>query len=219
MKELIEEGALGDIYHVYISFRVQRSIPGLGGAFTDKSIAGGGVLIDWGVHFLDIVMYCCGDPVAKTVSSECFSKLCKNIPEYTFVNMWAGPPKLDGVCDVEEAVVGLVRTDGPVISFNGAWAQNIGDSERYIDFMGDKGGMRFYYDERGFVYYSTKNGMLTKTEYKYKQNDMFQNEIDAFIKSIQTGEELPSSIDVNILTSELMDAIYRSAEEHREVVL
>ena len=38
------------------------SIPGLGGAFTTKAIAGGGVLIDWGVHFLDIVMYCCGDP-------------------------------------------------------------------------------------------------------------------------------------------------------------
>ena len=58
IKELIDQGRLGEVYSVYISFRSHRSIPGLGGAFTTKEIAGGGVLIDWGVHFLDIVMYC-----------------------------------------------------------------------------------------------------------------------------------------------------------------
>ena len=58
MKELIEEGELGEIMQVYVSFRSHRSIPGLGGAFTTKAIAGGGVMIDWGIHFLDIVMYC-----------------------------------------------------------------------------------------------------------------------------------------------------------------
>ena len=70
IKEFIDKGKLGEVYSVYISFRSYRSIPGLGGAFTTNAIAGGGVLIDWGVHFLDIVMYCCGDPKAKTVSAE-----------------------------------------------------------------------------------------------------------------------------------------------------
>ena len=46
IKELIDKGELGEIYHVYVSFRAERSIPGLGGAFTTKAIAGGGVLID-----------------------------------------------------------------------------------------------------------------------------------------------------------------------------
>ena len=62
IKRYIDSGKLGDVFHVYVSFRACRSIPGLGGAFTTKAIAGGGVLIDWGVHYLDIVMYCCGDP-------------------------------------------------------------------------------------------------------------------------------------------------------------
>ena len=61
IKKYIDDGKLGDVYHVYASFRAHRSIPGLGGAFTTKEIAGGGALIDWGVHYLDIVMYCCGD--------------------------------------------------------------------------------------------------------------------------------------------------------------
>ncbi|HPU58796.1 MAG TPA: gfo/Idh/MocA family oxidoreductase, partial [Candidatus Avimonas sp.] len=111
---------------VYVSFRSHRSIPGLGGAFTTKEIAGGGALIDWGVHFLDIVMYCCGDPKPLTVTGEAFCKLGKNIPEYAFKDMWAGPPKYDGIYDVDDSVTGMIRTEGPVITFNGAWAQNIG---------------------------------------------------------------------------------------------
>ena len=62
IKEYIDQGRLGNIHHVYVSFRAHRSIPGLGGDFTNKAVSGGGVLIDWGVHYLDIVMYCCGDP-------------------------------------------------------------------------------------------------------------------------------------------------------------
>ena len=58
IKKLIDDGELGTIHQVYVSFRSYRSIPGLGGDFTTKAVAGGGVLIDWGVHFLDIVMYC-----------------------------------------------------------------------------------------------------------------------------------------------------------------
>lgn len=30
MKQMIEDGELGELYHVYVSFRAHRSIPGLG---------------------------------------------------------------------------------------------------------------------------------------------------------------------------------------------
>jgi predicted dehydrogenase len=218
IKEMIEDGELGDIHHVYISFRSHRSIPGLGGSFTTKSISGGGVLIDWGVHFLDIVMYCCGDPKPTTVSSEIFEKLGKDIKNYTYVNMWAGPPKIDGIYDVEDSVTGMIRTEGPTITFNGAWAQNIGNDEMFIDFMGDKAGIRLTYGG-AFVKYSTKNGMLTETHYKIPQSNMFQNEIDSFINCIEENKKLPSNIDTNIITSRIMDAIYQSAKKHQEVVL
>ena len=45
IKTYIDEGQLGTVHHVYVSFRQHRSIPGLGGAFTTKEIAGGGVLL------------------------------------------------------------------------------------------------------------------------------------------------------------------------------
>ena len=79
IKEIIDAGELGEVYQVYVSFRSHRSIPGLGGDFTNKAVAGGGVTIDWGVHFFDIVMYCCGDPTVKTVSAVSVIR-CPNIP-------------------------------------------------------------------------------------------------------------------------------------------
>ena len=45
IREYIQDGRLGEVYHVYLSFRAFRSIPGLGGAFTTKEIAGGGSLM------------------------------------------------------------------------------------------------------------------------------------------------------------------------------
>lgn len=216
IKEFIDKGKLGEVYSVYISFRSYRSIPGLGGAFTTNAIAGGGVLIDWGVHFLDIVMYCCGDPKAKTVSAEKFSRLGRNIGSYVYTDMWAGPPVKDGTYDVEEGITGLIRSEGPVITFNGAWAQNIGENEMFIDFIGDKAGIRLTYGG-DFVFYGTENGMLTKTEYSSKSSQMFENEINAFIECIKSGERLPSHIDTNIITAKLIDAIYRSADLHKEV--
>jgi len=218
IRDIIQSGELGEVYSVYISFRAHRSIPGLGGAFTTKADAGGGVLIDWGVHYFDIVMYCCGDPEPTTASGEAFCKLGSPIGDYVFESMWAGPPTPGGTYDVDDSIVGIVRTKGPVISFNGAWAQNIGEPEPFIDFMGTKAGIRLQYGGN-FVKYSTENGSLTKTEYRYTPENAGQNEIDSFINCIKTGDRNPADIDTNIITAKVLDAIYRSSETHREVIL
>lgn len=217
IKKYIDSGKLGEVFHVYVSFRSHRSIPGLGGAFTTKEIAGGGALIDWGVHFLDIVMYCCGDPKPLTVTGEAFCKLGKNIPEYAFKDMWAGPPKYDGIYDVDDSVTGMIRTEGPVITFNGAWAQNIGKTEMFIDFMGDKAGIRLTYGA-DFEVFTAENGALVSYKPDFNMTNHFENEINGFIRSIQTGEKLPSDIDTVIITQKIMQAIYDSAETHREIV-
>ena len=217
IKKIIASGELGNIHHVYVSFRAPRSIPGLGGDFTTKAVAGGGVLIDWGVHYLDIVMYCCGDPTPLTVSGETFSKLGTAMEDYVYTDMWAGPPKYDGTFDVEDSVTAMVRTDGPVITLNGAWAQNIFEREPFIDFMGDKGGIRLQYGDT-FKMYTAKNGTMLESTPTYQTRNMFQTEIDSFLRCIDSGEKLPSHIDTVIITAKLMQGIYDSAESPREVV-
>ena len=217
IKKYIDSGKLGEVYHVYVSFRAHRSIPGLGGAFTTKVISGGGVLVDWGVHYLDIVMYCCGDPKPLTVSGETFTKLGVDIKNYAFEGMWAGPPKYDGIYDVDDSVAGIIRTEKPVITINGAWAQNIGENETFIDFMGDKAGIRLQYGS-DFRVFTSEFGSLIEYKPKFKENDMFRNEIDSFLRCIKTGEKLPSHIDNVAITAKMMQAIYDSAASHREIV-
>lgn len=220
LKKIVDDGVLGDIFHVYVSFRAFRSIPGLGGDFTTKAVAGGGALIDWGVHFLDIVMFCCGDPKPLTVTGEAFCKLGKNIPEYVFPGaMWAGPPKLDGIYDVEDSVTALIRTKGPTITVNGAWAQNIDKEEMYIDFMGDKGGARIDYYTKKFTVYTTKDGKIFEYSPEFEANNHFESEINEFIDCITSGKKLPSHIDTNIITARMMQAIYDSSDLHKEIAL
>ena len=125
---------------------------------------------------------------------------------------------VNGTYDVDDSVVGLIRTEGPVITINGAWAQNIGVSETYIDFMGTKGGIRLQYGG-DFVIYTTENGALVEKKPMYRKGNMFLKEITAFVNDVTTREPLPSRIDVNIKTSQIMQAIYDSAEQHKEVTI
>ena len=214
--DMIQAGELGEVYHVYCSFRAHRAIPGLGGAFTRKALSGGGALIDWGVHYFDLINYCIGEAGVQTVSACAYSKLGNPIPDYVCKTMWGGPRQEDGVYDVEDFVSGLIRTEGPSISFNGAWAQNIGEDARFIEFLGTKGGVKLQY-QGGFTFYTTHNGMLARTDYDFVAENMYSAEIRDFLECIPGGVRNRASIDHAVLTSELMDMIYQSAEEGGEI--
>ncbi|OAK67097.1 Gfo/Idh/MocA family protein [Lederbergia galactosidilytica] len=218
IKEMIDNGDLGNVYHVYCSFRAHRSIPGLGGPFTTKSKSGGGVLIDWGVHYLDLIFYSLNQPKILTVSGTTHSELAKNMKDYTYINMWAGPPDYTGTYDVDDFVTGLIRTSGPTISLNGAWAQNIGEPATFVEFLGDKAGVKWQYGGN-FTVYSAKDGVLYETIPAYAQKDMFYEEIDGFIQSVMSDMKSRSNIDNVLVTSEVMEAIYTSSEQGSEVTL
>lgn len=220
IKELIEEGVLGEVYHVYASFRAYRSIPGLGGDFTTKAASGGGSLIDWGVHYIDLIMYCCGDPTPITASGEAFCKLGADMKNYVYQKMWAseGADIENGTYDVDDSVTGIVRTSGPVLSFTGAWAQNINHDDTFIDFMGDKGGVRLQYGDN-FELFTVKNGMLMTTVPSFKSNGIHRDEVLDFVECVKRGERNRNDIKNAVLTSKIMDGIYASSEAHREVII
>lgn len=219
IKELIETGELGDLYHIYCSFRSHRSIPGLGGPFTMKEKSGGGVLIDWGVHFLDLIFYILGEETkALTVSGSTYGALGSQMKDYAYTSMWAGPPILDGTFNVEDFITGLIRTNGPTINLNGAWAQNIGERAMFIEFLGTKAGIKLTYGG-DFTIYSSKNGMLYETSATFVQEDMFAAEVKAFLESIISMEKNRANIDHTLITTQVMDALYESSTRGKEVNL
>ena len=215
LEEMNREGKFGNIYHVYCSFRDFRSIPGLGGDFTNKAVAGGGVLIDWGVHFLDLILYILGGAKLQTLTCDAYSEMAKDMKAYKCRSMWARETENpDGVNDVEDFISGHIRTDKATISFNGAWAQNLDQRDMYIDFLGDKGGARLDYGKQ-FIYCNGET--LESTETDHHIPGMYRLEDIAFLESTVSGVKNRNHIDNVLESAKLLDALYRSAEQKREL--
>lgn len=206
------EGKFGNIYHVYCSFRSHRSIPGLGGAFTDKAQSGGGVLIDWGIHYLDLILYILGGAKVGDLLCNSYCEMAKDMKSYKYNDMWAEDTKdiENGTNDVDDFITGFVRTDKASISFNGAWAQNIAKQDTFIDFCGDKAGARLTYGGK-FEFYD--GATLETIAPEYDIPNMYLGEDKAFLEDIYTGKKNRNHIS-NILESmKLLDKLYKSAEK------
>lgn len=218
LADMVKDGRFGDIYHVYCSFRSFRSIPGLGGAFTTKAKSGGGVLIDWGVHFLDLVLYVLGGAKLKTVTCDTYCEMAKDMKSYKHKGMWAEDTAdiENGVNDVDDFITGHIRTDKASISFNGAWAQNIDENEMFIDFLGDKAGARLKYGGKFELYDGTT---LEKIAPEYDIPNMYLEENKAFIESIETGIKNKNNIENILESAKLLDCLYQSAERKEEIKL
>ncbi len=218
LHDYLKEGKFGKLYHVYCSFRAFRSIPGLGGAFTTKEQSGGGVLIDWGVHFLDLILYILDGAKLIDVTCDAYCEMAKDMKAYKYTSMWAEDTAdiENGVNDVDDFISGYIRTDKASISFNGAWAQNVGIGEMYIDFLGDKGGARLIYGDH-FTFWSADT--LESVTPEYDIPNKYTLEDKDFLASIDSGVKNKNNIDNILESAKLLDYLYQSAEKKGEIKL
>lgn len=74
LREAVLSGTFGEIYFTTAQALRRCGVPGWG-VFTNKSLQGGGPLIDIGIHMLDAAMYVLGFPQVKRVTAHSFQKL------------------------------------------------------------------------------------------------------------------------------------------------
>ena len=216
IKGIVSRGEIGNVYQVNVMFKSFRSIPRLGGWFTDKARSGGGVMIDWGVHFIDLVLFILGGPAVKAVSGKGFGVLARNPKNYRYLDMWAGPPIGGGICDVEEYASGIIRTDGACVAFQGPWAQNINEKAMYVDFLGSLGGIRLDYGAV-FTVYGQAEDYLFETRPMARDSDFFVNEFRGFTEAVLNGTPSRADIAEVLPVQKVLDIFYASSREDREM--
>jgi predicted dehydrogenase len=142
--------------------------------------------------------------------------MAKDMKSYKYKGMWAEDTAdiENGTNDVDDFITGHIRTDKASISFNGAWAQNLDRDEMFIDFLGDKKGARLDYCSLFDLY---DGQTLETTRESYDIPDFYQKEDEAFIESIKTGVKDKNHIDYVLESAKLLDYLYKSAEQKKEI--
>lgn len=211
LKQQVDAGVIGNIYFGRTVWHRRRGIPGFGGWFCDKALAGGGPLIDLGVHRLDLALWLMGypEPVAVSGSAHCViahEKAVKAKKPYT----------------VEDLAAGIVKfANGATLMIEASWALNIHDEEEMITTLcGTKGGLtqknvagqyRFiaelYTEEGGNLYTKTLDRAVTPAPSAYRE----------FIDSIVEGRDPIATGEHGVKVMRILDGIYKSAETGKEV--
>ena len=89
LRDYVEAGHFGDIYHMRAVMVRRRGIPGMGRWFTTKAVSGGGPMIDLGVHWFDMAMFLSGLWQPTRVSAQVYAKFGPAMRDYRYVGMWA----------------------------------------------------------------------------------------------------------------------------------
>jgi len=223
LRDAVERGEFGRVYYSKAWWMRRSGIPGLGTWFTSKEAAGGGPLIDLGVHVLDMILYILGNPKVTSVSANTYAEI--------------GPTGRGGwslrrqkVTDtnpyeVEDLATAFLRLeDGGTLLLEAAWAS--------FTEMNDDFGVQLYGSEKG-ARMNSHNYALTETL------DVFQGFgdttmdakprlvareghaqiIENFVSAILDGTPLSPDGQEGLDRVRLIDAIYRSAELGREIVI
>jgi predicted dehydrogenase len=213
LTEYARQGQFGDLTHVDANYLRRRGIPGRGSWFTSKDVAGGGALVDIGVHAIDLALHFLDFPEVVEVSSVTRQTFGTD-DEYAWIHMW-GEDTGPGDFDVEDSATAFLRcADGTTVSLDVAWATNREENETYhLD--GTDGGARLDRSSGDLTLYEASRvggNHLSDTDVETRASDPHRDEQRAFVEAIRTGEHPGrNTVEQGLAVQRVVDAIYRSA--------
>ncbi len=204
LKEHVEAGRLGRIVRTK-SYGVHARW-GPGGWFTEKKLAGGGALIDMGIHALDTTRFLIGDPRPLRV----FACIGTYFGEY----------------DVDDTGVIIVEWDNGVVSYveSGWWQPYMDGPEAATRLYGTKGyGSVFptfldVFDRHTGRTEHVESG-LPFPRAEHCAQEMYDRQMAYFIDCIRQGRQPVPGGQEGWINMRIVDAAYESARTHRVVTL
>ena len=218
-RDFVEAGNVGDVYFAKASYLRRNGCPG--GWFADKSRSGGGPLIDLGVHVIDLVRYLMGCPKPVSVYGATYDAMGKRENLKDRVE-YVSSSKSQFNHDVEDFATALIRFDnGAVLNVEASFNLHIGTRNRNsIEMYGTKGGIALSPE---FELYTEINNYLANVSLAKPTalsfDGLFENEINYYVDSILNDRDLSSIAEDGCTLMKILDAVYLSAKEGREVLI
>jgi predicted dehydrogenase len=211
LKHQVESGALGDIYFGRSVWHRLRGFPGFGSWFTDKELAGGGPLIDLGVHRLDLALWLMGYPEPVAVSGSTYDFLAQEEARKTGKKY-----------TVEDLGCGLVKfANGATLILEASWALNIDEPEHMLTTLyGTKGSLVQRNIKGGYEFIAELNTEEDGNFFTKKLNRRTQPSPSAyheFVNSILEKRPPAATGAEGVKVMKILEGIYKSAETGKEV--
>jgi predicted dehydrogenase len=211
-KQAILDGEVGDPLVTRVQALRRRKVPGWG-VFTNKELQGGGSLIDYGCHLLDLALWLLRNPEPVEVVGKAYNRLSK-IPNQ--VNEWGS---FDSESfEVDDHVTSYITFDNGVsLLFECSWAANIKEDTEHVSISGVNGGVNVF----PFELYQAKNGMLTNTKAHslIGEDNPGMSQANNFIDACLGEAELVVKPEEALKVTRIIEAIYKSSQSGEKVQL
>jgi predicted dehydrogenase len=222
LKQSIDDGELGEIYYAKASWMRRAGIPGVGSWFVNKQLAGGGPLIDLGVHVLDLALYLMGEPSALTVSASTYQELGSRGIGFNRHAQKHGSEHLYEVEDLASAFMRL--SNGATLLLEASWATHSSAQDDYgIILYGTRGGaeirVRNYTTENTLTIYTERAGTPVDLHPHTRGGEFHAAVTRQFIKQIQSGAWSGMDGSEGLRRARIIEACYTSAARKQEIVL
>lgn len=217
LKKFIDAGDLGEIYYAKAS--LLRRLGNPGGWFADRARSGGGPLIDIGVHAIDLCWYLMGKPKVKSVSGNTYHKLGNrsNIQNYDFYQAADYDAAHNTVEDMANALIRF--ENGASLMVDVSFALHAKENSALINIYGDKGGAEI---EPVLSIVTERHDTIINIDPQisapgFDFQAAFDREISHFVDSCLGLTETNSPVEDGVEMMKILNAIYQSAAEGREI--
>ena len=225
-----KNGELGEIYYAEAHAIRRRGVP-TWGVFPDKSLQGGGPLIDIGTHALDMTLWMMDNYKPVSVTGSVFYKL-GGLQQATEGNCFG--PWDPAAYEVEDSAFGFVKMEnGATIVVKAAWAINLMESrEASTTLCGTKAGAEIHsgmsYKEDELYYNRGKNGLLMDEKmytggsvayFSGSQGEPGCIEAEQWLNAILNDTEPLVKPQEAFMVTKILDSIYQSAKTGKEIIL
>ncbi|WP_124728035.1 Gfo/Idh/MocA family protein [Staphylospora marina] len=214
VKRWVESGRLGNIYHVKTGWIRRNGIPGWGSWFTQKQLAGGGPLIDVGVHVLDLALWVIGHPKPVSVVGKTYDVFG---PRRMKLSGW-GQVQENGIYDVEDLALAMIQFEqGISMLLEASWASYINEDRVYLELYGDKAGASVDFNRGTVTLFEDNGDGPVDTVYRPGPGDDRLLLLTNFTDAILSQADPVCKPEEGILIQEILDAAYLSAKTGDQV--